>query len=146
MPLQERSTAAVARKEAIEEEYRRWKRMRSTDIQVSLERLQGKGAQFRGCQRLAIEAVMQQKSPVVAIMGIGMGKSLTFMLPALTSTGVTIVVVPILALKNNLKDRCIKAGIDCVEWDSQRLHEWASVVLVVLESAVSAPFEAFINR
>lgn len=89
---------------------------------------------------------MQQKSPIVAIMGTGMGKSLSFMLPALTLTGVTVVVVPILALKNNLKDRCIRAGIDCVEWDSERPHEWASVVLVVPESAVSASFESFINR
>jgi superfamily II DNA helicase RecQ len=142
----EGSVAAVARKEAVEEEYRRWKRMRNTDIQASLERLQGKGAKFQGCQQPVIEAIMQQKSPVVAIMGTGMGKSLMFMLPALTSTGVTVVVVPILALKSNLKDRCIKAGIDCVEWDSQRPHEWATVVLVVPELAVSAPFEAFINR
>jgi superfamily II DNA or RNA helicase len=145
-PPKEGSTAAVARKEAVEEEYRRWKQMRNTDIQASLERLQGKGAQFRGCQKSVIEAIMRQESPVVAIIGTGMGKSLSFMLPALTSTGVTVVVVPILALKNDLKDRCIQAGIECVEWDSERPHEWASVVLVVPESAVSASFEAFINR
>jgi superfamily II DNA helicase RecQ len=66
---------------------------------------------------------MQQESPVVAIMGTGIGKSLSFMLLALTLTSVTVVVVPILALKNNLKDCCIQAGIECVEWDSEQLHK-----------------------
>jgi superfamily II DNA helicase RecQ len=58
---------------------------------------------------------MQQKSLVVVIIGTGTGKTLVFMLPALTSTGVTVVVVPLLALKSDLKDRCVKAGIKCVE-------------------------------
>jgi superfamily II DNA helicase RecQ len=140
------SIAAAAQQEGKEEQYRRWKQMRTTDIQASLERLEGQGAQFRGCQRPVIEAIMQQKSPIVVVMGTGMGKSLTFMLPALTSTGVTVVVVPLLALKNNLKDRCLKAGIDCVEWNSEHPHEWAQIVLVVPESAVSTPFESFLNR
>jgi superfamily II DNA helicase RecQ len=39
---------------------------------------------------------MQHKSPIMVIMGKGMGKSLTFMMSALTSTGVTVVVVPLL--------------------------------------------------
>jgi superfamily II DNA helicase RecQ len=37
------------------------------------------------------------------------------MLPALALTGVTIVVVPLLALKSNLKDYYVKAGIKCVK-------------------------------
>ena len=146
VPPSQGSSAAAVWKEASEQEYQRWQQIRNTDIQASLEQLEGKGAQFRGCQRPVIEAIMQQRSPVVAIMGTGMGKSLSFMLPALTSTGATVVVVPLLALKNDLKDRCIQAGIECVEWDSERPHEWASVVLVVPEAAVSASFEAFINR
>jgi superfamily II DNA/RNA helicase len=93
-----------------------------------------------------LETVMQQKSPVVVIMGTGTGKSLMFMLPALTSTGVTVVVVPLLALQSDLKDRCVKAGIECVEWDSNYPHEWAQIVLVVPEVAVSAPFQPFLNR
>jgi superfamily II DNA helicase RecQ len=90
------STAAAAQQEGKEEQYRRWKQTRTTDIQASLKRLEGQGAQFRGCQRPVIEAMMQHKSPIMVIMGKGMGKSLTFMLSALTSTGVTVVVVPLL--------------------------------------------------
>jgi superfamily II DNA helicase RecQ len=120
--------------------------MRKTNIQTSLEQLQGKGAQFRGYHRPVIEAVVQQKSPVVVVIDTGTGKSLVFMLLALTSTGVTVVVVPLLALKSDLKDHCVKAGIECVEWDSNYPHEWAQIVLVVPEVAVSAPFQSFLNR
>jgi len=138
--------AAEARKEAIEEAFRRWKRMRAVDIQAQLEGLVGKGAEFRSVQRVAIEAVMQQKSPVVVIMGTGAGKSMAFMLPAACSTGLTIVVVPLVSLRGDLKDQCVKAGIECVEWESRKPHEWASVVLVTPESAVSDSFGNFMNR
>ncbi|KAH6613178.1 P-loop containing nucleoside triphosphate hydrolase protein, partial [Boeremia exigua] len=120
--------------------------MRRVDVQTALERLQGKGSTFRSVQQPAIEAIMKQKSPVVVIMGTGGGKSATFMLPASCSTGVTIVVVPVVALKQNMMDRCKAAGIDCVLWDSQRPHEWASIVLVVPESVATLAFEQFINR
>jgi len=79
-------------------------------------------------------------------MGIGAGKSMLFMLPASCSTGVTVVVVPLISLRDNLKDRCDKAGIECVKWDSRKPHEWALVVLVTPESAVSEGFGDFINR
>jgi superfamily II DNA helicase RecQ len=49
---------------------------------------------------------MQHKSPVVAIMGIGAGKSVLFMLLALVSSGVTIVVVLLVALRFDMKERC----------------------------------------
>jgi superfamily II DNA helicase RecQ len=135
------SAAAAVHQGAKEEQYRR-----TTDLQASLEQLKGKGAQFRSCQRPVIEAIMQQQSPIVVVMGTAAGKSLTFMLPALTSTGVTVLVVPLLSLKSNLRDRCRKAGIECVEWSSEHPHEWAQVVIVVPEVAVSAPFESFLNR
>jgi superfamily II DNA helicase RecQ len=61
-----------------------------------------------------IRAVIKHKSPIVAIIGTSTGKSLTFMLPALTSTSVTVVVVLILALRDNLQDKCAKASISCV--------------------------------
>lgn len=138
--------AAEVRKEAIEEEFRRWRVMRAVDVQGQLEGLVGKGAEFRSVQRPAIEAIMRQKSPIVVVMGTGAGKSIAFMLPASCSTGVTVVVVPLISLRGDMKDRCVKAGMECVEWDSRKPHEWASVVLVTPESAVSEGFGNFINR
>lgn len=45
-----------------------------------------------------------------------------------------------------MKDRCDKMGIECVEWNSCRPHEWAQIVLVTPEAAVSDAFGNFINR
>ena len=82
----------------------------------------------------------------MVIMGTGVGKSMLFMLPALCSTGVTVVVVPLISLRGDIKTCCKKAGIECVEWDSRKPHKWALVVLVTPESAVSKSFGNFINR
>jgi superfamily II DNA helicase RecQ len=49
---------------------------------------------------------MQHKSSVVAIIGIGVGKSVLFMLPALVSSRVSIIVVLLVALRFNIKERC----------------------------------------
>jgi superfamily II DNA helicase RecQ len=97
-------------------------------------------------QKPAIQAIMQHKSPVVAIMGTGAGKSVLFMLPASVSSGVTIVVVPLVALRFDMRERCEQLGIVSAEWDSRRPHEWAQVMFVVPEAAVGEAFGHYINR
>ncbi|KAK4456537.1 hypothetical protein QBC42DRAFT_190774, partial [Cladorrhinum samala] len=86
------------------------------------------------------------ESPVVVVMGTGGGKSILFMLPARCLGGLMVVVVPLVLLRSDIKDRCDQLGIKCVKWDSRRLYEWASVILVTLESAVGESFRYFINR
>jgi superfamily II DNA helicase RecQ len=49
---------------------------------------------------------MQYKSPVVAIIGIGAGKSVLFILPTSISSRVTIVVMLLVALRFNIKEQC----------------------------------------
>jgi superfamily II DNA helicase RecQ len=58
---------------------------------------------------------MQQKSLIIVVIGTSSSKSLAFMLPALTLTGITVLVVPLIALKNNLRDCCVRASISCVK-------------------------------
>lgn len=131
---------------AVEEEMRRWNLMREVDIQQQLQGLLGRQERFRGVQEEALKAIMLQKSPIVVVMGTGGGKSMMFMLPASCSTGVTVVVVPLVSLRGDLKRRCEEVGIDCVEWSSRRPNEWASVVLVTPESAVGEAFGGFMAR
>ena len=105
------------------------------------------GSQFRGVQQPTIEAIMKGESPVIAVMPTGGGKSITFMLPASCGHGgVSIVVVPLIALRQDMRQRCQRMRITCVEWSSRRPPESASVVLVTPESAVSEDFRTFINR
>ncbi|KAH5737485.1 hypothetical protein HBI18_067960 [Parastagonospora nodorum] len=138
--------AAAARKEAIEEEYRRWRLMRLVDADSVLKRLLGEEAQFRSVQKAAIQAILQHKSPVVVVMGTGAGKSILFMLPASVSTGLTIVVVPLVALRFDMKERCDKLRIVSAEWDGRRPHESAQIMFVTPEAAVGEAFGQYINR
>jgi superfamily II DNA helicase RecQ len=80
--------------------------MRFVDIDAELRKLVGKEATFRSVQKPAIQAIMQHKSPVVVIIGTGAGKSMLFMLLASVSSGVTVVVVPLVALRGDMKVQC----------------------------------------
>ncbi|KAI0603762.1 RecQ Superfamily II DNA helicase, partial [Pyrenophora tritici-repentis] len=60
--------------------------------------------------------------------------------------GTTVVVVPLIALRGDMAQRCKKLGISCVEWQSRRPPDAAAVVLVTPESAVGEEFATFLNR
>jgi superfamily II DNA helicase RecQ len=58
-------------------------------------------------QKEAINAIIAGKSSIVAIIPIGRGKSLLFMLLAFVEQGsTTIVVVLLIALRSNIKQQC----------------------------------------
>jgi superfamily II DNA or RNA helicase len=104
-------------------------------------------AQFRGNQRVVIDAIFAGSSPIVAVMPTGTGKSILFMLPAwIEPGGTTILVVPLIALRQDLVQRCKASGIRCAEWTSQRPTDAETIVLVTPESAVSDEFSSFISR
>jgi hypothetical protein len=124
----------------------RWKTLRRVNIDQELRRLYGDHAQFRGKQREAVDAIMMNKSPVVVVMGTGVGKSLCFMLPAASCPGgLTIVVVPLVSLQGDLMDRCQKLNISCAEWRSDRVPGDVSIVFVTPESAMTKRFQDFIE-
>ena len=135
-------------------EYRRWKRVRRMDVYEQLERMMGPGIQFRGIQEEAIRSIMSGQSPILAVMGTGGGKSLLFMLPALCSAramgkddvGMTVVVIPMISLREDLKRRCSEGGILCAEWESRRPRTGVSIMLVTAESAVSKEFQRHLIR
>ncbi|KAG9375920.1 RecQ Superfamily II DNA helicase [Pyrenophora tritici-repentis] len=123
--------------EADEARVDRWQRLRKMDARAQLKRMMGEKAEFRGVQEAAIKAITAGESPVVAVMPTGAGKSLLFMLPAWAEQGgTTVVVVPLIALRGDMAQRCKKLGISCVEWQSRRPPDAAAVVLVTPESAL----------
>jgi superfamily II DNA helicase RecQ len=74
------------------------------------------------------------------------GKSLLFMLPAFAEQGgTTVVIVLLIALRGDIKRRCQKLGISCVEWESRHLPDAAAVVLVTPKLAVGEAFATFLN-
>ncbi len=75
------------------------------------------------------------------------GKSMLFMLLVWAEQGgTTVVVVLLIALRGDMKRRCKKLGISCLEWEGRRPPDAAAIVLVTPESAVSEDFMTFLNR
>jgi superfamily II DNA helicase RecQ len=92
--------------------------MRDVDIDVELVRFYGNAdARFRGIQEAALQAIIHgDEAFILAIILIGGGKSLLFMLPAAVSQhGVTIVIIPMVALQQDMYKRSNEKGIPCTE-------------------------------
>jgi superfamily II DNA helicase RecQ len=130
-----------------EVQFHRFKQMCHVNIHGKLKELMGEIAEFRGSQEKTIHAIMTRQSPIVSIMAMGEGKSLLFILLAYCiSGGTTVVIIPLYSLQEDLERRCREARIECMQWDSRKLHEIASIVLVTPESAVTKTFSIYINR
>ena len=70
------------------------------------------------------------------------------MLPTWVSDGgTTVVVVPLIALRRTMMDRCRQFQITCAEWNGGG-DGWngARVVFVTSESAISGRFQTFLNQ
>src|SRR5579862_5326814 len=84
-----------------------WKRLQTVKIHEELKQMLGDEAEFCGLQKLALKAIMSNKSPILVIIGIRAGKSLLFQLPARSQKSRTIVVIVLLkSLERSLHDRC----------------------------------------
>ncbi|KAL8798594.1 MAG: hypothetical protein Q9200_007740 [Gallowayella weberi] len=79
-------------------------------------------------------------------MPTGGGKSLLFMLPAFCGSGGVTVVVPLIALRQDLHRRCQEVGINCREWNRRSPPDDVQIVLVTPESARSDEFIRYMNR
>jgi superfamily II DNA helicase RecQ len=78
---------------------------------------------------------------VLAIMLTGGSKSLLFMLPAVASRDrVTIMIVLIVVLQQDMCERSNKKRILYVEWDGKRPLYNAHIILATLESVVILAF------
>jgi superfamily II DNA helicase RecQ len=127
----------------------RWKHLRGADIQTGLQQMMRSGAaRFRGVQREAIQAIVEGAPRIIAVMPTGEGKSLLFQLPAYISPrGLTIVVVPLVALRYDMMVRCAAIGITAREWEVDRQVDDASIVFVTPETAAQNPsFRSFAQR
>lgn len=68
------------------------------------------------------------------------------MLLAWVGGGLTMVVVPLIALRQDMVRRCEQLGISCVPYNSQRPLDEAAIVLVTPEATRSQAFRTFLNR
>ena len=127
---------------------RRLEALRQVDVSAMLGCIKGKGATFRPGQRRVIRAVVRGESPVVQITPTGGGKSMSFMLPAYCSQqGRTIVIVPLVALQEDIHGECVKHGIEASIWSSKTgVHQGSRIILVITEAVFTAAFQHYMQR
>jgi hypothetical protein len=96
-------------------------------------------------QEKAVIATVEGVSPLFIIFPTGYGKSSVFLLPAkLKGAGVTIVIVPLIALGDNILEECQKAHIDCIFY-GRSPPRMAKVVVVMAETAAGKEFIQYAN-
>jgi superfamily II DNA or RNA helicase len=126
---------------------KRRRRLREANAHKAAQAMLGDETRLRSGQEEVLGAIMHGESPVVSVMATGGGKSLLFMLPAWAEQeGLTVVVVPLVALREDMQRRCDELGIKCAAWDWRRPPDDATIVLVTPESAATAGFEVFLSR
>ncbi|KAI5187864.1 bloom syndrome protein [Nematocida homosporus] len=105
-------------------------------VAVCLQRVFGLSS-FRQNQESIIEAVLADKD-VFVLMPTGGGKSLTFQLPAVLATGVTIVVSPLLALIQDQIKNLIRMGIPAIAINSSLSKTERTLALRLLKCTGSS--------
>jgi superfamily II DNA helicase RecQ len=100
---------------------------------------------LRGKQEEALNAVIEGLSPLFIILPTGAGKSLLFMIPSLLEGAKsTIVIVPLVALAENLLDECKKFKVDAILW-GRGLPRHAKLIIIITEAVVSSECHQFIQ-
>jgi len=110
--------------------------------------MHGPGAVYQGKQSQAMQAVIDDRLQVVAVLGTGEGQSLLYQLPAsLPGAGTTVLIVPLVALKQDMIRKCKWLGVECTVWRADELPgTGCPLLLVSLDQAVQAPFLTYLNQ
>ena len=107
---------------------------RDTDIDEILRDVL-KMSDFRGNQRAVILAALRGRDTVV-LMATGSGKSLCFQLPAMCTTGSTVVIGPLSVLMDDQMHELQARGISCAKYDSSVEQEGRAALLRQLGSTL----------
>ena len=87
---------------------------------------------FRGIQREIIDSVCAGRD-TLGLMPTGGGKSVTFQVPALSMSGVCLVITPLVALMNDQVDNLCQRGIKAAAIHSGMMH---ADIISTLENAI----------
>jgi superfamily II DNA helicase RecQ len=108
----------------------------------------GKFKNFKSQTQLqALDAIRSRQDHLLVVMPTGGGKSLLWQLPAGTfwSTKVSLIVVPFVALKQDITRHAAKLHLSCESWFQKMQKATSSVVLVSIEQLKLAEFQAFVR-
>jgi superfamily II DNA helicase RecQ len=121
-------------------------RLKLVKPEKMLQNFIGKNAKFRGNQENVICAIAHGTPNILQIAGTGVGKSMSFLLPAYTTiSGTTIVIVPLKALQEDLVLRCSNHNLIAKIWDECDNYCNENIFFITPESASKPKFLDFLN-
>jgi superfamily II DNA helicase RecQ len=142
-------------KETREEKEEKKKKKLEDEIRDGLRKLLRPKATWRSDKQAeSIRSIMALKADQTAInvLPTGAGKSILFMLPAvMQDTGTSIVVVPFVALMDNLVTRATDMGVDCIRYRSsmnsgrEGMPRAARLIVVSADIVSSAKFCGYVD-
>ena len=123
-----------------------------SDAEAVLRRMYGAHAQFTSHhQRQALTHIVEGNNEIVAVLRTGAGKSLLYILPSqLPGAGTTVVVLPLVVLKQEMERRCRLSGIEFYIWgadndlDPDQLR--CPLLFVSIDQAVQPRFRTVLNQ
>ena len=148
----------------IEIEFKRLTRSSSLNLNLKLRKLmRNDRVTFRNFQRIVIDVIMRAEKFVLIIMFIEIEKSLLFMLSTFCNAKeITIVnsttcvcerklidtqmIVFLIALRQNLRQKCQNVDIRCREWNSHNSSNEIQLMLITFEFVLIDDFFCFFNR
>ncbi len=144
---EEKRKIELFKSEAKESRMHWWKWLQSIKIEDELKQVMSVNSHFREMQKSTIEIIMTKKSSVMIVMIIKEEKSLLFMLLTWCSqSDISIVVMSLIALRQNMKQRCKSMSIMCIKWNSRWSFDAIKIVLMTLKFTMSDEFRTFINQ
>ena len=121
-------------------------------LQQGLQRLFGPQARPRTqSQRDGLVLIARSRPEAIVVMPTGSGKTLLYVVPTLLPEAqVTVIIVPLIALKQDLLRRCTQWNLAPLCYQNSiaidQLHAVPSLVLVDIETAVTPSFLAFLQQ
>ncbi|KAK7583650.1 hypothetical protein V3481_012931 [Fusarium oxysporum f. sp. vasinfectum] len=150
-----RATSRKRRKTNKEGEAAQKRKMIEDEMTDGLRRLLGPKATWRSDKQAeCMRSIMALKADQTAInvLPTGAGKSILFMLPAvMQDTGTSIVVVPFVALMDDLVARATDMGVDCIRYRSsmnsgrEGMPRAARLIVVSADIVSSAEFSGYVD-
>ena len=121
-------------------------------IERAMEQLLGSHAEPRSRhQRNGLILVARSRPELIVVMPTDSGKSLFVIVPSqLSGAQSSIVIVPLVALKRDLQQRCKELKVSCAVYDPvfspHQLHALPTLLLVDIGFAVDESFVFFVTR
>ena len=122
-----------------------------TTVRTAFQRIYGPDIQPRDYQVQGLDLIWAQNTFTLIISPTASGKSAFITVPSIVTgdSGLTVVIIPLIALREDLFTTFRSQNLKCTEWTTESVNsppETANLVLVTPESVSTVAFTSFILR